>query len=375
MAKPRISDADLCRSAKRIGTGTAEIKTFLAVETKNHGFDDQDRPVILFERHWFHKFTGGRFDAEYPDISNRIAGGYGSSASQYDRFSRAFALDPKAAMKSASWGLGQVMGFNFAIAGYDTVDDFVDGMKESEGKQLDASIEYIIHNDLQIPLRAHNWRAFAKGYNGPNYAENDYHNKLARYYKQFSSGKQIDCSKISAATTSPNPTGNDVEGNANNPLTPTPDNSPTDQTPPIDFQDTPSVETVTTEVSGEPPNTTATTTTTTETGTVNVTPVRPNIWTSVVAFFTMLYGYYKIARENFGDLVDRAQDAIDIHIILNIAIGAGLVVLGIWLHNRSRERAKDVTTALIATAADQKLNTVQLSPQKGWLRRVKEWIW
>lgn len=194
--KPRISNTDLCRAANRVGTGVAEIKTFLAVETRNKGFDDLGRPLILFERHWFHKFTKGRFDASHPNISNKIPGGYGSSSQQYDRFSIAFGLDANAAMKSASWGLGQVMGFNYAVAGFANVGEFVDAMKESEGRQLDAAIEFIIHNGLDDELRRHDWRGFARGYNGNGYEKNDYHNKLAKFYRQFSQGAQIDCDAL-----------------------------------------------------------------------------------------------------------------------------------------------------------------------------------
>jgi hypothetical protein len=182
MAKPKLSDADLCRNAKRIRTGVAEIKTFLAVETRGKGFDAQDRPLILFERHYFHRLTRGRFTAEHPDISNPVAGGYGTSASQYSRFNKAFALDPQAAMKSASWGLGQVMGANHLIAGYPTVDEFVTAMRESEGKQLDAAINFIIHNNLDDDLRNHNWAGFAKGYNGSGFKKNQYDKKLKDFY-------------------------------------------------------------------------------------------------------------------------------------------------------------------------------------------------
>lgn len=205
MAKPKISDADLCRNAKRIKTGVAEIKTFLAVETKNKGFDAQDRPLILFERHWFHKLTKGKYDGSHPNISNRSAGGYGSSASQYGRFSTAFKLDPIAAMKSTSWGLGQVMGFNHKVAGYDTVGEFVDAMKESEGKQLDAAISFIIHNNLADELRNHNWAGFAKGYNGAGYRKNAYDKKLAQFYAKFSKEAKLDCEKLLKKTSSSKP--------------------------------------------------------------------------------------------------------------------------------------------------------------------------
>ena len=193
MAKQRITDDDLCRAAKRLRTGTAEIQTFLAVETRGKGFDERDRPVILFERHWFHKLTKGRFTRQHPDISNPDAGGYGKESEQYARFSKAFRLDPIAAMKSASWGRGQVMGFNHAIVGYPTVGEFVDAMKHSEGKQLDASVEYILYNNLDDELRRHDWRGFARGYNGPKSAQNDYHNKLARAFAKYSKGPQVVC--------------------------------------------------------------------------------------------------------------------------------------------------------------------------------------
>jgi hypothetical protein len=201
MAKPKLSDADLCRNAKRIRTGVAEIKTFLAVETRNKGFDAQDRPLVLFERHHFHRLTRGKFDESHPDLSNKVAGGYGTSASQYGRFSRAFQLDPQAAMKATSWGLGQVMGFNHLVAGYPTVDEFVEAMKESEGKQLDASINFIIHNNLDDDLRDHSWASFAKGYNGSGYKKNQYDKKLKDFYTKFSSQPQPDCSSLSAAQT------------------------------------------------------------------------------------------------------------------------------------------------------------------------------
>lgn len=197
MSKPKITTDDLCRAAKRVGCSTAEIQTFLEVETKGKGFDDQDRPLILFERHIFHKLTNGTFDVSHPNISNKTPGGYGSSASQYDRFSAAFTLSPQAAMMSASWGLGQVLGRNFEEAGYKSVGGFVDAMKVSEGKQLDAAIEFIIHNHLDDELRNHNWAAFARGYNGPEYRKNDYDTNLATAFAKFSKHK-IDCNQDSA---------------------------------------------------------------------------------------------------------------------------------------------------------------------------------
>lgn len=194
--KPKITDIDLCRAAKRVGCTPAEIKTFLEVETKNDGFDDQDRPLILFERHWFHHYTKGIYDSSHPGISNPKAGGYGAGGNhQWDRYAEAAALNEWAAKMSCSWGLGQVMGLNYLVAGFPTLDEFVSAMFESEGRQLDASVSFIVHNHLDDDLRNHSWATFARGYNGAGYAKNEYDTKLAAAYRKHSRNP-IDCSAL-----------------------------------------------------------------------------------------------------------------------------------------------------------------------------------
>src|SRR5215470_19978803 len=86
------------------------------VESSGAGYLADRRPKILFERHLFHRATGGRFDATHPDISDPSAGGFGpGGAHQYSRLAEAVALDRQAALSSASWGLGQVLGSNFEV--------------------------------------------------------------------------------------------------------------------------------------------------------------------------------------------------------------------------------------------------------------------
>ena len=151
----------------------------------------------------------------------------------------------------------------------------------------------------------------------------------------------------------------------------TPTVTPAVEQPPIIPEPvvTTTVEQVTTETSTAAGGDVATTTTTTtnDAAPIGVVPAKPSLRSSVVAFATMIYGYYKMAKEDFGTLVDRATDAVDIHFVMNIALGAGLVTLGMWLYNRSGVRAAEVTKDLIATAADQGANTVQL------VKREKSW--
>ena len=100
------------------------IEAVKAVESGPYGsFLDDGRPPILFERHIFHRQTGGRF-ASHPDISHKSAGNYGKGgAHQYTRLERAMKLDRQAALEAASWGAFQILGRNWAMLGYDSVDD------------------------------------------------------------------------------------------------------------------------------------------------------------------------------------------------------------------------------------------------------------
>jgi hypothetical protein len=180
--------------AARLSVHPAEIWTVLRVETRGCGYFADRRPVILFERHVFSRKTGHRFDAQAPDISNPHAGGYGGGVKEYERLARALALDEQAAMESASWGLGQVMGFNATDLGYASVEQFVSRMMASEDEQLAALAAFIQKNGLAEPLRHHDWAAFARGYNGPGYEKNQYDKKLAEAYQHLTSRSLPDLS-------------------------------------------------------------------------------------------------------------------------------------------------------------------------------------
>jgi len=194
-----LDQEGLDEAAHGLGVGTAEVWTVLAVETKGCGFLADRRPTILFERHIFSRRTNHRFDSADPDISNPMQGGYGEDgAHEYDRLERAMALDQDAALCSASWGIAQVMGFNAEFAGYDNVEDMVAAMVASENNQVMAMALLITHNNLDAALRSHDWRAFAQGYNGPEYAQNQYDAKLSAAYDRYAAGQFPDLTVRSA---------------------------------------------------------------------------------------------------------------------------------------------------------------------------------
>src|SRR6185312_12521696 len=80
-----ISASDVQTAAAALGGDVASLWSLVAVETRGFGFLKDRRPQILFERHIFHRRTGGRFDAADPNISNAHAGGYSGGAAEYVR--------------------------------------------------------------------------------------------------------------------------------------------------------------------------------------------------------------------------------------------------------------------------------------------------
>lgn len=183
-----LSRAGIATATNKLGVTPAALWAVVRVETRGCGFLPDRRPVILFERHVFHRETGGRFDSIASDISDSSPGGYGAAgAYQYDRLSAAIALDRGAALRSASWGIGQVMGFHTKSLGYADVEAMVALMIASEDDQLHAMTTFIANAGLHHPLQEGDWASFARGYNGADFARNRYDAKLQSEFQMLTS--------------------------------------------------------------------------------------------------------------------------------------------------------------------------------------------
>ena len=182
-----LQESDYERAAKVLNCEVACIKAVAQVESAGDGFLKDGRPKILFEAAIFSGLTGHAYDKSHPNISslkwNRAL--YKGGALEYNRLDEAEILNSEIANKSTSWGKFQIMGFNFKLAGYSTIWGFIGDMKISEGKQLDAFVNFIKNSNLSGALKNKNWALFAQGYNGPGYAANQYDIKLAAAYKKL----------------------------------------------------------------------------------------------------------------------------------------------------------------------------------------------
>lgn len=206
-----LTDRDFADAAQRLGCSVAQIRAVFEVEASGAGWftdvrgdilardgpggflDGPDLPKILFEAHIFDRETKGRFRASHPNLSSRSWNQalYVGGQAEYIRLDQAMALDRTAALRSASWGAAQIMGFNHKLAGFSTVEAFVDAMKSGARAHLMAFVAFVENSDLAPALRRISGvhtsaRAFAAGYNGTAYEANEYHIKIARAFAKWS---------------------------------------------------------------------------------------------------------------------------------------------------------------------------------------------
>jgi hypothetical protein len=183
-----VSKQGLEEALRTLGSPPENLWAVLATETSGCGFLADKRPKILFERHIFHRLTDGHFDAEDPDVSSPTQGGYGQGgANQYLRLHAAILLNRQAALKSTSWGLGQILGLNFVQAGYDDVETMVKSFVQSEDAQLLGMAAFIGKSGMQKALVSKRWTDFARLYNGPDYARGNYDGNLAQHCAHYKS--------------------------------------------------------------------------------------------------------------------------------------------------------------------------------------------
>lgn len=180
-----LKEYDFERAATRLQCEVAAIKAVTEVESQGRGFLPDGRVKILFERHVFSRLTDHKYDDSHPHISGP-RGGYKGGDAEWPRIEEALLLDKDAALKSASWGLFQCMGFNCGLCGFVNVEDFVTAMAESEGRQLDLFVTFVQIGRLDKLLRARDWTNFARKYNGPSFAVNQYDVRLERAFHHFS---------------------------------------------------------------------------------------------------------------------------------------------------------------------------------------------
>ncbi len=177
----KLTQAEAKGIAVRLNVSVQQLQAVATVEAAGSGFDKARRPKILFERHKFHKYTGGKYSV--CAFSNPGSGGYHESS--WDKLLGAIgtgAVD--AAFMACSWGRFQVLGEYWDDFGYASPIALALSTVASEAAHYELLCHYVEHFRLQDELATlsanpETCRAFAKAYNGPGYGRFGYHAKLA----------------------------------------------------------------------------------------------------------------------------------------------------------------------------------------------------
>lgn len=185
-----LDQYDIPQLAYRVNVSEDHLQAFLNVESRSQGFDRQGRPIILTEPHVFYRNLKGaeRDKAVKLGLAYREWGEKPypkTSDDRYEWLRLAMTVNEAAALKACSWGSTQILGENFSVVGFATVQDMVRAFMGDEEEHVEAMVKFILANGIDDDLRAERWDVVARVYNGPGYEKNKYDVKMAREFAKL----------------------------------------------------------------------------------------------------------------------------------------------------------------------------------------------
>lgn len=195
----RLQPGELTAIAASLGPWAKEahLRCVMEVETAGKAFDSERHVAFLFEPHKF--YVNCPRDKLQEAIRQGLAyphwkgpGSYPKTpALRWSQFQAAVGIDETAAIQSASWGLGQIMGSECEEADYNTPQEMLIAFFQSEKNQVLGMVNLIKHRGLDHDLmhfpEMSACRHFALLYNGKEYEKNNYHNKLHDSFVRWNS--------------------------------------------------------------------------------------------------------------------------------------------------------------------------------------------
>lgn len=192
-----LSDADLVKAAELLGLAVVVVRAVNEVQSLGQGMLPDGRPKINFERQEFwarleaHGVNPAPLALTKPNLVSQTRGGYQGGQAEYMRLAGAILVHQDAAYEATAWGAFQIMGYHWKALGYASINEFVESMQDSEAGQLDAFIRFIANDSaLLAALKGRKWSAFAKLYNGPDYARNLYDVRMAQAYAKYAGAEK-----------------------------------------------------------------------------------------------------------------------------------------------------------------------------------------
>ncbi|MFK7838387.1 MAG: N-acetylmuramidase domain-containing protein [Sulfitobacter sp.] len=179
--------------AQTEGLEANALKAVVEVESGGRAFatiDGKPMPLILYEYHVFYRWPG-LSDAERKEAVQRklAAKKWGdlpyvkSHSGRYNQLKRAATINEQAAYAACSWGVGQVLGENAEWLGFGTPKALAERAMDGIDGQLAVMLQFIKKRGLIDELSNHDWRGFARAYNGAGQVDY-YATRMAAAYRK-----------------------------------------------------------------------------------------------------------------------------------------------------------------------------------------------
>jgi hypothetical protein len=155
-------------------------ETALAVFSveSNQAYDPRTGLLIIrFEPHIFCRQTG-----------QSVPFSRGGQQDEWLNLARAYEVEAEAALLSTSYGLPQLMGFNWQVTSHPGVRAMVLAFQDSCVEQVAGFFAFVAQNGLVRYIRQGDWREFTRRYNGPGNVEG-YSGRLIRAFLAVNSLK------------------------------------------------------------------------------------------------------------------------------------------------------------------------------------------
>lgn len=177
--------------SNRLGIDPASAVGVIAVESGGNAFGADGRMIIRFENHVFWNNWGQQnaeifnqlfsFNGATPWQGHKYRNSpntpwqevhTGQQFSEWNALGVASGLSDHAAKLSISMGMAQIMGFNFKVIGYNSVEDMFNAFASDVKLQLLGVFSFIAADPSMLKaLRQNDYRTFARLYNGPGQPE------------------------------------------------------------------------------------------------------------------------------------------------------------------------------------------------------------
>jgi len=192
--------------ANELGIDVEIALAVICVESGGNGFGSDGKMLIRFENHVFHTYFGSKsennqkiFDEHFTfntkkrrddhkyraNKSDDWQTSHTGQAAEWEAFEIARQIAETEAMYSISMGAPQVMGFNFKMIGYNSVQEMFTAFSKDIRYHIMALFDFCNANGTRIQyLLTRDFLSFAKAYNGLT-APEAYEQRLQQYYEIY----------------------------------------------------------------------------------------------------------------------------------------------------------------------------------------------